>query len=157
MSDFLEKAKKTGRIKELEEAFKEYPVNEEEHQGKIENVLKIAEESEEYYLYNEGDIVFVSEYYYDGGKKGENHLFVIIEKNIGVPLEYFGMLISSNLNKLKYKTNNFLAKNSKNHLNKDSIVKMDVLYKINQNNILFKIGSVDKEKIEQYKQKYLEF
>ena len=38
MSDFLEKAKKSGRIKELEEAFKEYPVEEEYHKGKIENV-----------------------------------------------------------------------------------------------------------------------
>lgn len=38
MSDFLEKAKKSGRIKELEKAFKEYPVEEEYHKGKIENV-----------------------------------------------------------------------------------------------------------------------
>lgn len=37
MSDFLEKAKKSGRIKELEEAFKEYPVEEEYHKGKIKN------------------------------------------------------------------------------------------------------------------------
>lgn len=156
MSDFLEKAKKTGRIKELHEAFKEYPVEEEYHQGKIENVIQIEEENEEYYLYTKGDIVFVSDYYYDNGEKGKNHLFVIIEKNIGVPLEYFGMLISSNLDKLKYKSNEFLEKNLQNHLNKDSIVKTDMLYKINENNILFKIGVVDEEKIEQYKKRYLE-
>ena len=71
MSDFLEKAKKTGRIKELKEAFKEYPVEEEYHQGKIENVLQVAEENEEYCLYTKGDIVFVSDYYYDNGEKGK--------------------------------------------------------------------------------------
>lgn len=52
MSEFLEKAKKTGRIKVLEEAFKEYPVSEEYHKGKIENVLKLekVEEYKEKYL-----------------------------------------------------------------------------------------------------------
>lgn len=48
MSEFLEKAKKTGRIKELHEAFKEYPVEEEYHQGKIENILQIDEKIEQY-------------------------------------------------------------------------------------------------------------
>lgn len=101
MSDFLEKARKTGRIKELEEAFKEYPV-EEYHQGKTENILQLEEESEKYYLYNEGDIVFVSDYFYDSGEK------------------------------LKYETNEFLAKSSRDHLNKDSLVKTDILYRISE-------------------------
>ena len=38
MSEFLEKAKKTGRIKPLQEAFEDYPVSEEYHSGKIENL-----------------------------------------------------------------------------------------------------------------------
>lgn len=38
LSDFLKFAKEKGKIKELDEAFKEYPVKEEWHQGKIENI-----------------------------------------------------------------------------------------------------------------------
>lgn len=38
MTEFLKKAIKTGRIKPLEEAFEEYPVEKEYHKGKIENV-----------------------------------------------------------------------------------------------------------------------
>ena len=65
---YQKKQRKKEKIKELEEAFKEYPVGEEVHQGIIENILQVAEENEEYYLYNEGDIVFVSNYYYDNGE-----------------------------------------------------------------------------------------
>lgn len=39
ISDFLKFAKEKGKIKELDEAFIEYPVEEEWHQGKIENIL----------------------------------------------------------------------------------------------------------------------
>ena len=39
MTEFLKKAMETGRIKSLKEAFEEYPVEEEYHKGKIENVL----------------------------------------------------------------------------------------------------------------------
>ena len=39
LSDFLKTAYKYGRVKDLEEAFKEFPVEEEWHEGKIENVL----------------------------------------------------------------------------------------------------------------------
>ena len=38
MSEFLEQAKKKCRIKPLEEAFIEYPVEEEYHKGKVENI-----------------------------------------------------------------------------------------------------------------------
>lgn len=49
LSDFLKFAFKSGRIKDVEEAFKEYPPEEEGHKGKIENVLR--EENEEYKRY----------------------------------------------------------------------------------------------------------
>ena len=55
------------------------------------------------------------------------------------------MLISSNLEKLKYDANKLLEKNTTNKLKKDSIVKTDVIYKINQNEILFKVGEVNIE------------
>ena len=45
LSDFLKIAYKYNRVKDLKEAFEEYPV-EEWHKGKIENVLK---EDSEYY------------------------------------------------------------------------------------------------------------
>lgn len=39
LSDFLKFAIRSGRIKDVEEAFKEFPPEEEWHKGKIENVL----------------------------------------------------------------------------------------------------------------------
>lgn len=155
LSDFLEFAYKQGKVKEAKEAFEEYPAEKEWHKGKIENVLN--ESNTEYNLYTIGDIVFVSQYYYADGNKGKNHLFVIIDQNnLAVPIENFGMLISSQLDKLKYKTNKLLEKNEKNGLNKDSIVKTDVIYKIENSQILFKIGNVDKNKIEEYKKAFCE-
>ena len=153
LSKFLKTAYKYGRVKDLEEAFKEFPVEEEWHKGKIENVLN--EDSEIYSIYEIGDIVFVKEYTYSDGKKGNNHFFVIIDQNnTAVPIENFGMLISSNLEKLKFKANILLEKNNVNNLHKDSIVKTDVVYKILNEQILFKIGKVDSEKIEEYKQSF---
>lgn len=66
LSDFLEIAYKYNKIKNIKEAFEEYPVEQEWHKGKIENVLK--EDDGQYDIkYNIGDIVFVKEYtYYDG-------------------------------------------------------------------------------------------
>ena len=40
LSNFLKFAYKHNSVRELEEAFKEFPVEEEWHKGKIENVLK---------------------------------------------------------------------------------------------------------------------
>ncbi len=157
INDFIELAKRKGKIKDIKEAFKEYPVEEEWHKGKIENILQVGEEKEEYFLYEVGDIVFVNEYRYDNGSKGQNHLFVIIEQNnLAVPIENFGMLISSNLKKMKYKTNKLIHKDNKNGLHKDSIVKTDVIYKISNEQILFKIGEVDLAKIEEYKKSFYE-
>ena len=155
ISDFLKVAYKNGKVKDLSEAFLEYPVEEEWHKGKVENVIK---EREIPYVinYEIGDIVFVKEYKYSNGKVGKSHLFVIIDQNnIMIPIESFGMLISSNLNKLKFKSNKLLKKDNLNHLNKDSIVKTDVLYKILPENILFKIGKVDINRVEEYKVSFL--
>ncbi len=156
LNDFLKIAYKYNRVKDLKEAFEEYPVEEEWHKGKIENVLK--EDSEDYNIsYNIGDIVFVKEYIYSDGKKGTNHFFVIIDKdNTAVPIENFGMLISSNLEKLKFKSNKLLEKDVFNNLKKDSIVKTDVVYKILNEQIIFKIGIIDNEKIEEYKKCFYE-
>ena len=121
-----------------------------------ENVLK--EDGEKYYTnYNIGDIVFVKEYKYSDVKKGNNHFFVIIDKdNTAVPIENFGMIISSNLEKLKFKSNKLLEKDTLNNLKKNSIVKTDVVYKILNEQIIFKIGTVDSEKIEEYKNSFYE-
>ena len=155
--DFLELAKRTGRIRDVKEAFIEYPVEQEWHKGKIENIFQLNEDNEEYCLYKIGDIVFVNDYRYDNGTKGKNHLFVIIEQNnLAVPIENFGMLISSNLEKLKYKSNKLINKDNKNRLNKDSIVKTDVIYKITNEQILFKIGEVNLDKVEEYKKSFYE-
>jgi hypothetical protein len=157
IKDFLELAKKTGKIKDVKEAFIEYPVENEWHKGKIENVLELSDNNEEYLIYKIGDIVFVNDYRYDNGAKGKNHLFVIIEQNnLAVPIENFGMLISSNIEKLKYKSNKFINKDNKNGLHKDSIVKTDVIYKISNEQILFKIGEVDIDKVEEYKKSFYE-
>lgn len=154
LSDFLKTAYEHGRVKDLKDAFEEYPVDEEWHKGKLENVLNEASES--YSLYEIGDIVFVKEYTYLDGKIGNNHFFVIIDKdNTAVPIENFGMLILSNLNKLKFKTNKLLQKDELNNLHKDSIVKTDVIYKISNEQIIFKIGKVDNEKIEEFKKSFM--
>lgn len=155
LSEFLEFAYKCNKVRDIKEAFDEYPVEEEWHEGKIENVLK--ETDVDYNLYEIGDIVFVKKYYYPDGSKGENHFFVIIDQNnIAVPLESFGMLISSKLDKLKYKSNILIEKNKTNGLNRDSIVKTDTIYKILNNQIIFKIGKVDSTKIEEYKNSFYE-
>ena len=101
--------------------------------------------------YQIGDIVFVNKYKYRNGKVGHRHLFVIIEKdNYAVPLEYFSMILSSHIEKLKYNSNKLLLKDELNNLKRDSIVKTDVIYKIKQDNILYKIGKVKRTAVEEY-------
>lgn len=154
LSEFLKTAYKYNKVKDLKEAFIEYPVEEEWHKGKIENVLN--DENEQYNInYDIGDIVFVREYRYSDGKIGNNHFFVIIDRdNTAVPIENFGMLISSNLDKLRFSTNKLLEKDEINNLHKDSIVKTDVIYKILNEQIMFKIGKVDNYRIEEYKNSF---
>ena len=153
-NEFLKLAYKTGRVRDVSEAFEEYPPENEWHKGNADFFVK--EDSTPYSIYSVGDIVFVKEFFYEDGNKGHNHLFVIItQDSLVVPIENFGMLISSQLDKLKFKTNKLLTKNDANGLDKDSIVKTDYIYKININQILFKIGTVDMERIEEYKREFL--
>lgn len=156
--EFVEFIKKYGDIRPVQEAFEKYPVEEEEHKGKLESYLKVAEEATVYNNpYKIGDIVYVKNFIYEDGKRGRNHLFVIIgEENIAVSIEYFGMLISSKIYKQKYKENKLLIKDIENKLNVDSIVKTDVIYTIEIEEIVCKIGQVDNEKIEEYKESHYE-
>ena len=64
------------------------------------------------------------------------------------------MLVSSNLNKLKFETNKLLEKDEINNLHKDSLVKADVIYKISNEQIVFKVGIVSYEKVEEYKKSF---
>ena len=105
MSDFIKRAYKANRIKNVSEAFKEFPPEKEWHHGEIEYFINDPE-----FYYGDkcqiGDIVFVREYTYQDGTKGHNHMFVIVESDyLAVPIEYFGMILSSKLDKLKYHTN----------------------------------------------------
>ena len=154
LSEFLKIAYKYDKVKNLEEAFKEFPVEVEWHKGNAENWLK--DQKETYSIeYEIGDIVFVKENSYDNGQTGNNHFFVIIDQdNMAVPIENFGMLISSKLDKLKFPSNKLLEKDNTNNLKKDSIVKTDVAYKILNDQIIFKIGKVDIEKVEEYKKSF---
>lgn len=159
ISDFLKIAYQHHKVRDLSEAFKEFPVEEEWHKGKVENVLSTLREDEEPYEinYEIGDIVFIKLYTYSNEKAGNNHLFVLIDQdNTAVPIENFGMLISSNLDKLKFASNELLRKDETNHLNKNSLVKTDVIYKILNEQIEFKIGKVEIEQVEQYKKSFYE-
>ena len=98
--------------------------------------------------YDIGDIVFVNKFNYNEAQTGENHLFVIIDDdNQIIPLEYFGLIVSSHIEKSKndskYRYNESLKKTIINNLKTDSIVKCDNLYKIPASNVQFKIGTVD--------------
>lgn len=105
----------------------------------------VAENLTVYPEYNIGDIIYAKEFTYKNGEKGKNHMFIIIGKNnFAVPIEYFTLIISSKMNKLKFKENILLKKDTKNNLSKDSIVKTDWIYNIAHNNTLFYIGKVEK-------------
>lgn len=98
--------------------------------------------------YDLGDIVYVNEFDYRNNQSGQNHLFVVVGDDGRVlPLEYFGLIVSSHREKSKenslLKYNEPLDKNVRNALKKDSIVKCDQLYNFPKINIQFKIGSVD--------------
>ena len=66
------------------------------------------------------------------------------------------MIISSKVEKLRYKSNILLEKNSENNLNRNSIVKTDILYKINTNQILYRVGHVTSNDINRFKKVFLE-
>lgn len=148
--EFINNVKKNGLLKEVSEAFKEYPPEEEWHKGDIN--CYICERMTNF-GYDIGDIVYVPQFKYSNNNSGVNHLFVIIDKDKQiVPLEYFGLLISSNLRKLKYSQNISLLPDNKNNLNKESIVKTDYIYRLDKEMIAYKIGEVSIEKINYYKE-----
>ena len=143
--NIIEIAKKNNLIKEL----KDVDIVED-------NSVYLNEESNIYnFKYNVGDIVFVEKYNYNNGINGFNHLFLIIEDNYVISMDYFCLLISSQLDKLKYNTNLFLAKDEKNNLKKDSILKLDSIYRIENEDILFKVGEVTKEKLDIYRKIFI--
>lgn len=120
------------------------------------NSIYLNEEQSIYnFKYNVGDIVFVKKYNYKDGSTGSNHLFLIIEDNYIVSMDYFCFLISSQLDKLKYDTNLFLAKDNQNKLKKDSILKLDNIYRIENEDILFKVGEVTQEKLNIYRDTFI--
>lgn len=76
-------------------------------------------------------------------------MFLILDNNRYMPIEYFGMIISLNIKKGKYKYNIKVNKDKENNLYKNSIVKTDHIYKLNKNDILKKVlldDYVNKEK-----------
>lgn len=137
MSKLIDLAIKTNTLKKTNCLFlnKVYLVNEEN------NIYNSK--------YKIGDIVFVKEYKYSDDREGINHLFVIVEDN------YICMLLSSKLDKLKFSSNKCLVKNNQNGLRKDSVIKMDYIYQIKNEDILFKIGSVSKREVNLYKKSYI--
>ena len=112
----------------------------------------INEQEVKYNNYIIGDLVFVQKYKYKDGKLGNNHIFLIVDMDKkNEKIVYYGMLISSKMEKITYKYNKLLIKNDQNNLHKNSIIKTDVIYKIFTKNILLKIGNIDKTKVEIYK------
>lgn len=117
----------------------------------------ISENFETYDNVKKGDIVFAKKFIYKNGVIGENHLFVIIDQNNYMPIEYFGMILSSNIKKENYKYNVRIDKDDKNKLHKDSIVKTDYIYKLKKEDVLKKVGKLDKELIDLFQKKYKEY
>lgn len=148
MGEYFERAKKEGWIRPLEEAFIKYPPEEEPHRGER---FYVQEAVIKYNSYEIGDVVYVKHYHYKNGNPGMNHLFVIIDKNIAVNIEYLAMILSSKIEKEKYKSNVLLKADKNNGLNKDSIVKTDQSYILRSENIVGKIGEVSFKEIELYK------
>lgn len=132
MNNFIKKEYEKGNIYYFKdsnayEILDEYYISEEEADYYIE---KHKNKTKEFEI---GDIVFVKSFKYNNGNIGKNHLFVIVDKNNKIiPIEYFGMILSSNLEKKKYK-NNLVIKNS---------------------DIEFYVGKVSKEAIKKYNKIY---
>lgn len=112
--------------------------------------------------YEIGDIVWVAEFEDMEQNSVDYHFFVVISDDGElIPAEYFGFVISSNLSKSKenskFKYNEPLKKDDNNHLDYDSIVKCDKLYKIPKKTISFKLGSVDVEDMLRFLEAYNSF
>ena len=113
--------------------------------------------------YKIGDIVWVSEAIKTQERGSvKNHLFVIIgDDGKSVPIEYFGFVISSRLDKSKensiYKYNETIMKDNENNLTTNSIVKCDQLLSIPEDNINRRIGSVNAEDLIRFLNAFEEF
>lgn len=151
-SNFIKEAYKSGNIKKYNEVKDNDP-------NLLENECPsfyIGEKLIEYPTYEIGDIVYVKNYKYESGADGQNHLFVIVdEENYAVSINYFCMILSSKIEKLRYKQNVLLKKDGINKLKKDSIVKTDYIYILSKSDIKMFVGKVSKEKVEEFKQLYL--
>lgn len=151
-SNFIKEAYKSGNIKKYNEVKDSDP-------NLLENECPsfyIGEKLIEYPTYEIGDIVYVKNYKYESGADGQNHLFVIVdEKNYAVSINYFCMILSSKIEKLRYKQNVLLKKDGINKLKKDSIFKTDYIYILSKSDINMFVGKVSKEKVEEFKQLYL--
>lgn len=108
-------------------------------------------------IYEIGDIVFVSNYKYKNGESGKNHIFVIISKEEAIEIDYFGFLISSQIQKNIFPYNIKINRNIKNNLYKNSIIKCDDLIKISEKEIIFKIGEVSENELANVINLYKEF
>ncbi len=146
-SEFIRLARKRGDVRNYNEVkYTDPNLLENDCPG-----FHIGEQVTRYNKYKVGDIVYVSDYVYKDGSKGGNHLFIIIdEENYAVPITYFGMLLSLKLEKVKYKKNILLKRDKQNGLDRDSIVKADTLYEIDNNNIEFCIGKVKEGLVEKF-------
>ena len=92
MSKFIDEARKKGKIINYDDVYESLEPDE--------VGFYIGEKLNVYGTYKIGDIVYVSKY---KNKNVNKHLFVIVdEENRGIDIDYFCMLISSKLDKLKY-------------------------------------------------------
>lgn len=143
MTNFIQYVEENSKIKSIED------IDRDEY---LFEYLEIQEPPEKYCNYIVGDLILVQKYKYKNGKFGYYHIFLIVDININnEDISYFGMLLSSKVEKVSYKANKIIHKNNENNLRKDSIIKTDVIYKIFTKNILLKIGNIDKTKVEIYK------
>lgn len=106
--------------------------------------------------YDIGDIVYSNDFQYIDGTNGEGHCFVIISEDEAIDINYFALLISSNLNKLKFPYNVLLPKDANNNLDYDSIVKCDNLINLKHSKIEYCIGKISQEQLILFTKKYLE-
>ena len=104
--NFLYNANINNKIKDLSE-IKEYD-------NIVDYInLFVYEENTKYNYYKIGDLVFVHHYKYNNGNKGINHIFLIVDIYQNKKFTcYFGMLISSKIEKLKYKFNKYIKKDN---------------------------------------------
>lgn len=108
--------------------------------------------------FNIGDIVFVARYCYKSGEIGTKHFLVIIDDGQAIEVDsYFGFLLTSNQEQIKYPYNKPLRKNKKNNLDHDSIVKCDDFIEISEEEIKFKVGEVEQSDLERFLNTYMKY